>query len=161
MLKLRQLHRYLGVFFTPAILFFAFSGALQTFGLHESEQRGAPPPVAWIAALASVHKDQHLPEASTQARAPVPTDAHADEAAQGDAQARASAPGAGQATAPVGHEATKSPLPLKLFVLALAIGLCATSLVGMTISFSNPRTRRQTALMLVLGTLVPLLLLFV
>ena len=62
MLNFRKLHRYLGVFFTPAILFFAFTGALQTFGLHESKQRGEPPPVAWIAALASVHKDQHLPQ---------------------------------------------------------------------------------------------------
>jgi hypothetical protein len=161
MLTLRQLHRYLGVFFTPAILFFAFSGALQTFGLHESEQRGAPPPVAWIAALASVHKDQHLPEVRTQALAPAPTDAHADEHAQGDAEARAAAPGAGQAAAPASHEATKSPLPLKLFVLALAIGLCATSLVGLTIALSNPRSRRPTALMLVLGTLLPLVLLLV
>jgi hypothetical protein len=150
MLTLRQLHRYLGVFFTPAILFFAFSGALQTFGLHESEQRGAPPPVAWIAALASVHKDQHLPEPRPQARAAD----HAQAQPEGPAEARPAAP-------PAPHEATKSPLPLKLFVLALAIGLCATSLVGVTIAFNNPRSRRQTALMLVLGTLVPLVLLFV
>jgi hypothetical protein len=149
MLKLRQLHRYLGVFFTPAILFFAFSGALQTFGLHESEQRGAPPPVAWIAALASVHKDQHLPEVRAQLPA----------AAPGTVLAPPAAPAA-PAAPPVVHEASKSPLPLKLFVLALAIGLCATSLVGVTIAFSNPRSRRQTALMLVLGTLVPALLLF-
>jgi hypothetical protein len=151
MLKLRQLHRYLGVFFTPAILFFAFSGALQTFGLHESKERGAPPPVAWIAALASVHKDQHLPEdrASLPAAAP----------GAGQAQAPAAVP-APPAAPPVVHEASKSPLPLKLFVLALAIGLCATSLVGVTIAFSNPRSRRPTALMLVLGTLVPALLLF-
>jgi hypothetical protein len=147
MLKLRQLHRYLGVFFTPAILFFAFSGALQTFGLHESKERGAPPPVAWIAALASVHKDQHLPEdrASSPAAA---------------APGAVLAPPAPPAAPPVVHEASKSPLPLKLFVLALAIGLCATSLVGVTIAFSNPRSRRPTALMLVLGTLVPALLLF-
>jgi hypothetical protein len=151
MLKLRQLHRYLGVFFTPAILFFAFSGALQTFGLHESKERGAPPPVAWIAALASVHKDQHLPED----RASLPAAA----SGAGQAQAPAAVP-APPAAPPVVHEASKSPLPLKLFVLALAIGLCATSLVGVTIAFSNPRSRRPTALMLVLGTLVPALLLF-
>jgi hypothetical protein len=142
MLKLRQLHRYLGVFFTPAILFFAFSGALQTFGLHESEQRGAPPPVAWIAALATVHKDQHLPEVGPQ----LPTAVRATPAAPAPR---------------VTHEETKSPLPLKLFVLALAIGLCATSLVGVTIALSDARSRRQTALLLVLGTLAPLLLLFV
>lgn len=63
MLNSRQIHRYLSVFFTPAILFFSFSGALQTFHLHESAQRGAPPPVAWIAEMASLHKDQHLLQA--------------------------------------------------------------------------------------------------
>ena len=34
--RLRDLHNWLGVFFAPGILFFALSGVLQTFGLHES-----------------------------------------------------------------------------------------------------------------------------
>lgn len=146
MLNLRKIHRYLGVFFTPAILFFAFSGALQTFGLHESEQHGAPPPVAWIAAIASVHKDQHLPQAR-QAPAAEPV---------------ASAPDAAPAKPVAAAETSpkKSTLPLKLFVLALAIGLCVSSLVGLTIAFTNPRSRKETAIMLVLGTLLPALLLF-
>jgi hypothetical protein len=54
----------------------------------------------------------------------------------------------------------KSTLPLKLFVLAVAIGLCITSLVGATLAFSNPRNRKEAGVMLVLGTLLPLLLLF-
>ena len=32
----RLTHLYLGVFIAPAILFFAFTGALQTFSLHET-----------------------------------------------------------------------------------------------------------------------------
>ncbi len=32
----RLVHLYLGVFITPALLFFAFTGALQTFSLHET-----------------------------------------------------------------------------------------------------------------------------
>jgi hypothetical protein len=154
MLNLRKLHRYLGVFFTPAILFFAFSGALQTFGLHESKQRGAPPPVAWIAALASVHKDQHLPQPR---RAAPPSAAAATDVA---APPRPSTPAKAPAPGAEGHAPEKSTLPLKLFVLAVAIGLCLTSLVGLTLAFNNPRNRKETGVMLVLGTLVPLLLLF-
>jgi hypothetical protein len=149
MLNLRQIHRYLSVFFTPAILFFSFTGALQTFRLHESAQRGAPPPVAWIAAMASVHKDQHLPHAR-------PRPADPAQAAPGTNVARpVRAP---SAEAP---DQEKSTLPLKLFVLALAIGLCVTALVGLTLAFTNPRSRKQSAVMLVLGTLLPAVLLFI
>lgn len=149
MLNLRQIHRYLSVFFTPAILFFSFTGALQTFGLHESAQRGAPPPVAWIAAMASVHKDQHLLQARPQLAGP------AQPATATNAARPARAPSA-EAT-----DQEKSTLPLKLFVLALAIGLCITALVGLTIAFINPRSRKQSAVLLVLGTLLPALLLFI
>jgi hypothetical protein len=148
MFNSRKLHRYLGVFFTPAILFFAFTGALQTFGLHESEQHGEPPPVAWIAALASLHKDQRLPE---------PRQAKHEEAPA------AMAPPAAAPAAPSDHDAQdhakKSTLPLKLFVLALAVGLCASSLLGLYIALSNPRTRKETTVVLALGILFPLLLL--
>lgn len=151
MFSLRQLHRYLSVFFTPAILFFSFTGALQTFGLHESAQRGEPPPVAWIATLASVHKDQHLPQARARRAAPTAT----------AAAPVATAPVAQPASAPTAEapREEKSTLPLKLFVLTLAIGLCATSLVGLTIALTNPRSRKESAVMLVLGTLLPVLLL--
>jgi hypothetical protein len=36
--NLRLLHRYMGLFFSPAILFFAFSGGLQVFNLHKSDK---------------------------------------------------------------------------------------------------------------------------
>jgi hypothetical protein len=149
MLNLRQIHRYLSVFFTPAILFFSFTGALQTFRLHESAQRGAPPPVAWIAALASVHKDQHLPHAR-------PRPADPAQAAPATNVARPVRAPSEEAPDP-----ERSTLPLKLFVLALAIGLCVTALVGLTLAFTNPRSRKQSAVMLVLGTLLPALLLFI
>jgi hypothetical protein len=33
----RQLHLYLGTLFAPSIIFFAFTGSLQLFGLHEGQ----------------------------------------------------------------------------------------------------------------------------
>ena len=56
---LRQLHLYLGCFFAPLIAFFAFTGLLQTYGLHEAP-KNAPQPPAWIKSLAMVHKHQNL-----------------------------------------------------------------------------------------------------
>lgn len=34
--KLRLVHFYLGVFFAPLVILFAFTGVLQVFKLHES-----------------------------------------------------------------------------------------------------------------------------
>ncbi|NVD71844.1 hypothetical protein HUX88_14975 [Duganella sp. BJB1802] len=138
MLTLRQLHRYLGVFFTPAIVFFAFSGALQTFDLHKGAHRGDPPTYPWIAAMATLHKDQEVYEP------PKPK-----------APAAASAPAAAaKAAAPEEHV----NMPLKLFVVALAVGLCLSSLAGLYIAFTNPRSRRSAGFALAGGMALPALL---
>src|SRR5271170_5358963 len=55
---LRKLHLYIGVFTTPALLFFAITGAMQTFSLHETTQGSSYKPPAWIATLAQLHKKQ-------------------------------------------------------------------------------------------------------
>src|SRR5579862_7174126 len=55
---LRKVHLYLGVFTAPALLFFAFTGALQTFSLHETAQGSSYKPPAWIAELGQLHKKQ-------------------------------------------------------------------------------------------------------
>ena len=57
--QIRKLHLYLGVLFAPLLVFFAFTGALQSLGLHESG-KGDPPPPAWIAHAAAIHKDAHF-----------------------------------------------------------------------------------------------------
>jgi hypothetical protein len=57
LLKLaRQIHLYIGLFSAPALLFFAFSGALQTFSLHKSSSGYKP--ASWIAVLGELHKNQ-------------------------------------------------------------------------------------------------------
>jgi len=145
---IRQLHRYLGVFFTPAIVFFAFSGALQTFNLHKGAHRGDPPTYPWIAAMASLHQDQELYEAP----APKPqANQPANPAPAGNAKPKPEAEPAEE----------HSSMPLKLFVVALAIGLCASSLAGLYIAFSNPRVRLPVGLTLAAGMLLPVILLLV
>ena len=159
MRRWRQIHNLLAAFFAPAILFFAFSGALQTFSLHENKGGGPYQPPAWIVALASVHKDQHLPY-------PKPPPKTQGAAAQGEGAQDQGAPGKG-AHGPEAHKAPaahpqkhRSALPLKIFVLAVAIGLIATALIGLYIGLSNRVTRRNTVIMMALGTLLPVALLF-
>lgn len=142
MRQVRRWHLYVGVFFTPAILLFAISGALQTFRLQEAKGYGGTPP-GWIVWMASVHKNQALPRDHAGERKP--------------------APPAG--AAPVRHDdrgpPRVSPLPLKIFVTLLAIGLTASALMGVAIALNARPTRRISILMLIAGTAVPLILLIV
>lgn len=52
---LSRIHLYLGVFFTPLILLFSFTGALQVFRLHQARKDGSYAPPQWLHDLASVH----------------------------------------------------------------------------------------------------------
>lgn len=145
---LRNLHHWLGVFFAPTLLLFAFSGALQTFNLHENKGGGPYQPPAWIVAVASIHKDQTLP---------APKGGRHAEAAVHDHSAKASAvkPDADAAPKP----SRPSPLPLKIFVLLLAGGLMVSTVMGVWIALQMRTMRRLTLLLLAAGTLAPIALL--
>lgn len=150
MRSLRQLHHYVGVFFAPAILFFAVSGAVQTFRLGEDKGWGGPPP-APLVWMTSVHKDQSLPHARPEKPAPKPD---------------AAKPAKAEADDDNDHDHDKaprgpSPLPLKIFVVLLALGLTTSTLLGITIALTNRAMRRTSIVMLVAGTALPLALLLV
>ena len=55
---MRNIHLYLGVFFSPLLLFFLISGVWQTFDLHEANKDGSYKPPAIIRSLSQVHKNQ-------------------------------------------------------------------------------------------------------
>jgi hypothetical protein len=177
-MKLRTLHHYLGVFFAPAILFFAFSGALQTFSLHENHGGGPYKPPAWIVVLASIHKDQTLPHpkghhGKPAAAAPAPAgedadkdhaDADHDDHDHADAPKPAVAPSAaGPKADPDGPPQAKgpSPLPLKIFVLFVSGGLIVSTGLGLWMALKARMRRPATLALLALGTLIPIALLFV
>ena len=61
MKTLRKIHLYLGCVFAPLLIFFAVSGAWQTFMLHHALKDGSYSPPAWIAALSEVHQHQRWP----------------------------------------------------------------------------------------------------
>jgi uncharacterized iron-regulated membrane protein len=49
-------HTYIGLLIAPSVLFFAFTGALQLFSLHEAHGNYEPLPV--IEKPAMLHRDQ-------------------------------------------------------------------------------------------------------
>ena len=139
MRRLRQFHLYIGVFFAPAILFYAISGGLQTFRLQQASGWDGAPPPQWMAWMGSVHIDQRklVPE-SAAAKPPAPVD-----------PAKLVARKAKAAEA----------LPMKIFTVALATALALSTLLGAAIALSLKSTRRVSLLMLAAGAVVPLVLL--
>jgi hypothetical protein len=153
MCRIRQFHLYLGVFFAPMIIFFALSGALQTFRLQEEKGWGGTPP-DWIVWMAAVHKDSSLPRPKpSEAAGPAPTNAHHV------VEANAGSPVAKPAAAPATKKARKSRLPMQIFAAALSIGLIFSALLGMAIAINARPTRRLSILMAIAGTILPIVLL--
>lgn len=96
--------------------------------------------------MASVHKDQHILDGTPPkalSRPPVAT-AKDDE----------------EHGSPGHQDDGPSPIPMKAFVLLLALGLMASSVMGVTIAMTNRASRKQTLVLLALGVVVPLALLF-
>lgn len=139
---LRRYHHYLGLFFAPMILLFSVSGALQTFRLQEARGYGGTPP-NWIVWLASVHKDQGPPRAPRADKPKAPGEA---------AKPRSEGERAGPKR--------PSPLPLKIFVVALAIALAFSTITGVVIALSIRSMRRVSIALLVAGAVVPIALLW-
>ncbi len=128
---LRRYHRLIGLFFTPAILFFAVTGALQTLELHEARHGPVP---AWLSAAASLHKHQRLSK-------PKPPAAVAASAAVGPAS-----------------PAPREHIALRLFVVLMAIALAVSAISGCAIALHLRTTRREAVIMLVAGVVVPVIL---
>src|SRR4051812_47543434 len=123
---LRRYHHYLGLFFAPMILLFAFSGALQTFRLQEEKGYGGTPP-GWIVWIASIHKDSRLPTP------------RGEEASKPRLQIGASRPDAPKVDAAKPTAAVRRPytLPLKIFVVLLSLALIASTILGVVIALTN------------------------
>jgi PepSY-associated TM region len=165
----RLIHLYTGVFITPALLFFAFTGALQTFGLHESTPNSSYKPPAWAMTLAQIHKKQTI---VIPPKRPMPKPVAADHTAaenqsagehvHGDhtaASTAAAAPAASPASAPLAR--THHPLPLKIFFLLVSLGLFTSTLTGLYMAWKYTRNRIAIALLLLAGVVVPAALLLV
>jgi hypothetical protein len=134
---LRLWHTYIGLCIAPSLLFFALTGAIQLFGLHEAD--GQYHPFTIVEKLGMLHKDQvfRLKHPKT---APQP------------------------ATAPAGaaeKDEDELPLPtliLKVYFLITAIGLVASTLLGAWMALSFSQRSRTQWLALVAGAAIPVAL---
>ncbi len=154
----RLIHLYTGVFIAPALLFFAFTGALQTFSLHETTRGSSYKPPAWAVTLGQIHKKQ---TPVVPVRKPPPPDKQADKGTPEKAQpSTTSQPAPVEAPKPTGEAASKShnPLPLKCFFLLVSIGLFVSTLTGLYMSYKYLRNRRLITVILLCGIVFPVLL---
>jgi uncharacterized iron-regulated membrane protein len=139
MASIRTWHTYLGILIAPSVLFFALTGALQLFSLHEAHGTYHPLPV--IEKLASVHKDQVYALGHHEEPPPAPADdAHPP--------------------APAEHEdepAIGTPL-LKWFFLVVALGLATSTVLGLYMGLTHIRHKRTGWWLLAIGVVVPLVL---
>lgn len=165
----RQFHLYIGVFIAPAILFFAFTGALQTFSLHETTAGSSYQPPRWAMVLAQIHKKA---TPVIQSRKPAPAAAGhagkhsgADHPHPGDDPAHdhvTPAPGDTHASPTAATARAHHPLPLKIFFLLVSLGLGTSTLTGLYMSWKFAQRRHGLLLgLFVSGIIVPVVLVFV
>ena len=166
---LRKVHLYIGIFTTPALLFFAITGAMQTFSLHETTQGSSYKPPAWIATLAQLHKKQTTVVPVRKAR-PAPDGAQADgrrgDGAPKSAEHKADVPadvskaaGAARSESAPPAAPPKSHLPMKIFFLLVSVSLLLSTLTGIYMAYKYSRGWLVMTGLLVAGVAVPLLLL--
>jgi hypothetical protein len=163
----RLIHLYLGVFIAPALLFFAFTGALQTFSLHETTRGSSYKPPAWAITLGQIHKKQttvvpvrRLPPPDKPADRPdKPNDKSTDKTATDKSQSAPPPAQSGPNAPPKSPEAPPhNPLPLKIFFLLVAIGLFVSTLTGLYMSYKYIRNRTLITAILMAGIVIPILL---
>ena len=174
----RQTHLYFGVFISPALLFFALTGALQTFSLHETTQGSNYKPAKWIVALGQLHKKQTLtvPQrkppsgpapVSPQTLGPATQDPQdkvnhhrpGEAASQPAGPSASPAPSTSAAPKPPDNAPRKSHLPMKIFFLLVSIGLFSSTLTGLYMAYKFNNNKLVITALLLAGIVLPLLLL--
>jgi hypothetical protein len=142
-LRLRKWHAYIGLLIAPSVLFFALTGALQIFNLHEAH--GGYKPALLIEKLSAVHKDQvfeasHDHPAPNDGPPPAQAGAAPDEHSAHDEDDRVAA----------------ATLALKWYFLFVALGLAVSTLVGVWMGTTQLRSKAIAWTLLVAGILLPI-----
>ena len=140
-MRLRTLHAHMAIFTAPSILFFALTGALQLFDLHEAHEGYRPP--ALIEKLGRLHKDQVFARDDRHPGngAGKPVDAASDHAA-------AIAPAAA-ADDPI------SARVLKWFFLLVTLVLASTTGLGLWLGLRRNRSKLLGWCLLASGLVLP------
>ena len=145
MSSIRTWHTYLGILIAPSVLFFALTGALQIFSLHEAHGSYRPLPI--VEKLASVHKDQvfalsehHEPPQEPPAGAHPGNDEHSAAAPEHE------------------DEPSLGTMLLKWYFLVVALGLATSTLLGLWMGLTHIRHKRTGWWLLAIGIILPTVL---
>jgi len=147
---LRLIHRYIGLFFSPTILFFAITGGLQMFGLHESGRGSSYLPPNILVHLSQLHKKGtlYLPP-----RKVAPPDSSKPDGAKPDAKVETPKSTQGPHATPPPNSA-----PMKTFFAATAIALAVSTCTGLMMGWKYARRKSIFLLTLAAGILIPTIL---
>jgi len=149
--SVRVIHRYLGLFFAPTILFFAITGGLQMFGLHETARGSSYAPPNILVHLSQLHKNGtlYLPPRKV--------------ASNDSAKANGTKPDGPklEPSKPTQAPPTPSSLPTKIFFAATALALAISTCTGITMAWKYARRKSVVLLILAAGVFIPAILLFV
>jgi hypothetical protein len=135
MVWIRTWHTYIGVLIAPSVLFFALTGILQIFSLHEAHGKYQPP--ALVEKLGRVHKDQVF--ALGEHHEPPPGPSPPEEEKEED-------------------EGSTGTELLKWYFAAVGAGLFASTGMGLYMGLTHFRHQRTGWVLLIVGTLVPVVL---
>jgi hypothetical protein len=142
---IRQLHAYIGLFVAPSVLFFALTGAVQLFDLHEAHGDYRPLPL--VEKLSSVHKGQVFAFGDHHAEPAPGSEVH---------EAAADTPGGGQA-----DQDKWSTVLLRWFFLLVSLSLISSTALGLWMGLTQTRRKRLAWVLILAGALIPVgLLLF-
>lgn len=145
----RLTHLYTGVFVAPAILFFAFTGAIQTFSLHETTRGSSYKPPQILVILGQIHKKQTPVVGGPKPPSP--------SAAKPEKRPEAAPPAAATPAPAPQH----NPLPLKIFFLLVSISLFISTFSGVYMAYKYARNKLVITTLIILGTVIPVLMVLI
>ena len=164
---LRLSHLYLGLFTAPALIFFSFTGALQTLSLNDRSPDGSYTPPHWISVLAQIHKKQSAqlpqrkaapPEAAPRGQkaafSPENQERTASQAAQQSAQATPN-PTSPKARQPA-FQPPRKPLGMQVFFLLVCVSLFGSTFSGAWMAWKYHRSRIAIGAVFLAGIVIPL-----
>ncbi len=141
----RQIHLYFGVFIAPALLFFAFTGFVQTFSLHETTRGSSYQPPKILVELGQLHKKQTLVVPERKPQPPAPS-GKSPETPQPKSDATPARPAKQQ-----------NLWPMKLFFALVSIGLVSSTLSGLYMAYKYGRNATVITELWIAGIVVPVL----
>jgi hypothetical protein len=173
----RVLHLYLGVFTTPALIFFACTGFVQTFSLHETTRGSDYKPPQILVNLGQLHKKQTLvvpvrrpePPATAKVGAPKPIPAASEASAapptairrQEGVDASPQKPLTAKVAEPAALPVKKKNLwPMKIFFAIVSISLLLSTFTGLYMAYKYARNKTLVTACWIAGLVIPVLLTF-